>query len=798
MLTAGGACSPVASPGAASLAHWLSGCDETPGIVSVAANTAGRARVWRRAPDGRLEMSEHRFTPWFLTTSTELLAHLAARALPAEQLRASHGAIATGAGLQVVQLEGGAAEALRYVVLADSLDELEAGVLDTWNKRTGSQARSLADLHGVVAVWPPVEQFLLLTGRTYFKGMEYRDLRRLQFDLETTGLDEQRDRIFMVSLRDSSGWRASLDTASMTEAALLERFVQLVQERDPDVLENHNIFAFDLPFLARRAARLGVRLALGRDGSAPTAAEDTLHVGSRTERFVRWRVAGREVVDTLQAVKRHAAAAPDLRRHGLKEAARYFGLARPDREYVSGPEVWPTFQRDPDRVRRYAADDVEEADGLSRRLMPIPFYLSTLLPRPYERVAADASPPALFDPLLVRASLHEGRALPVPSDRTARGSPGATRPRLFARGVVRQAIAVEARPLFSRLLVEAAHAGGAPCDPFTLLLGEVLARQAHHRAAAGQADADAGERAAQVARADALAELAEGAFPYLASPGVFFPDAALAAQAAQRGRSTMDALLRALEAHGATAIEVDGAQALLAVPVDWDEAAERALLGAGQALLPPGVCLERRGRYRAAYVRAERNRALLGYDGTIGLVGRRPGVAGDEPFGEQFVRHAAALLLRGDLPALRRLFLETVARLRAGEVAVAELCTQATLRKSPAEYRQAASREEPYEVLLVAGVRSWRTGQRVRYFRDRGGQPRLVQEGDAPPPTAADAEHYVQRLHGTYCHYFAHAFRPEHFQALFRLPLAGQPAGEADEADLAGIQPVLTCVSLLA
>jgi len=56
-------------------------------------------------------------------------------------------------------------------------------------------------------MWDPIEQFLTLTGRTFFRDMAFEDLRRLQFDLETTGLDEERDRIFMISMRDNSGWR---------------------------------------------------------------------------------------------------------------------------------------------------------------------------------------------------------------------------------------------------------------------------------------------------------------------------------------------------------------------------------------------------------------------------------------------------------------------------------------------------------------------------------------------------------------------------------------------------------------
>src|SRR5207244_6374645 len=101
-------------------------------------------------------------------------------------------------------------------------------------------------------------------------------------------------------------------------------------------------------------------------------------------------------------------------------AARYFGLARADREYVPGVEVWPTYRVDPDRIRRYAADDVAEVDGLSRRLLPAAFGLATMLPRSYERVAADFGPASLWELLLVRAYLHEGRAIAAPMPRLQR------------------------------------------------------------------------------------------------------------------------------------------------------------------------------------------------------------------------------------------------------------------------------------------------------------------------------------------------------------------------------------------
>src|SRR4030081_864005 len=78
--------------------HALFGCDPTPGIVAVDADSSGRARVWRRSGDV-VEATEHRFPNWFLTTSLDLLAHLPAQHLAAETLRAAHGQFDPADGL---------------------------------------------------------------------------------------------------------------------------------------------------------------------------------------------------------------------------------------------------------------------------------------------------------------------------------------------------------------------------------------------------------------------------------------------------------------------------------------------------------------------------------------------------------------------------------------------------------------------------------------------------------------------------------------------------------------------------
>jgi DNA polymerase elongation subunit (family B) len=752
--------------------HELFGCAGTPGIVSVDADTAGRARVWRRT-QGRVVFSEQRFPNWFLTTSLDLVAHLPAQRLSADWLRTRHGQVATSEPLAVVELEPpgtAAADAYCYLVLTTHLDEVQTGLVEMSNKRDGGDARTLADLRGLVLIWHPIEQYLTLTGQTYFNGMRFDDLHRLQFDLETTGLDEDRDRIFMVSLRDSSGWQDCLDTRELSEAGVIERFVEAIRARDPDVLENHNIFAFDLPFLVKRAARLGVRLGIGRDGSEPWLETDVFDTGERPEPFLRWRVAGREVIDTQHAVRRFGVAAPDLRRHGLKDAARYFGFARTDREYVPGAEVWPTYRTDPERIRRYAAADVEEVDGLSRRLLPTAFGLASMLPRAYERIAADSGPASLWELMLVRAYLHAGRAIAAPTPRLQHPA-SEPRAELFLTGVVGSSARVSVRRLLPCVL--SSNAIAAANDDLCVLPRLV-------------------ERLVQDQDSESAQVLAAAAYAYLAGQGLL-ADPEAANDVSRIARGFLDRLLDDVRTRGCTVLEVDGETVTLALPEAWGEAAERDVRERAAGYLPDGVRVVFDSHYQAMYVRGARTAITLGWDGGVTLIGSAFRAGRLERFGETFVHRAAPCALAGDARGLRRVFLETVHQVRTGRLPLEDLCVQVTLHKSLPQYRRGGTHEEPYEVLLAAGVRSWRVGQRIRYFRARGGEPRLLQEGDGVDASEADTEYYVQRLCGLYCQQFARAFSREDFARIFRLPSGPGPFDEPD-TDLAAIRPITTPV----
>jgi DNA polymerase I len=337
-------------------------------------------------------------------------------------------------------------------------------------KRSIKRLSELGDEYYAVG---PVEQYPMASGKVYFRDLNYEDLHRLQFDLETTALDPQRGRIFMVAVRDSQGLATVLEAPQPEdEARLIRDLCRLILERDPDVIENHNLFGFDLPFLEQRARVRGITLDIGREGGPQVLVshQETFAVGPETRKRTRYTVPGRELIDTLDAVRRHDFVVRDMPSYGLKDVARSFGIASPDRTYIAGTDIFETYRRDPAQVRRYALDDVSEVDGLSRRLLGAPFALARMAPRRYERLASAGPAMGVLEPILVRSYLRAGAALPyraaVASAEDGLHVGGAVH--LFAEGVAEQVVKADVASLYPSLM--RTFQIGPSCDRLGVLL----------------------------------------------------------------------------------------------------------------------------------------------------------------------------------------------------------------------------------------------------------------------------------------------------------------------------------------
>jgi len=789
--------------------EWLHGWDETPGIVSVWAEANGQAWVWRREPRaGRLVCEEERFRPWLLVATLADVQHLGGRLEP-------HGEHAAASAITYEELEG--ASGLRFCLRGPDVKQLRAAVLRGASQRLGRAVSSARELGDALLVLPPEEQYLVATGRTYFRGLEYDDVRRLQFDLETTGLDPDVDRVFLIAVRTPDGEHELLESAGdddASEAKLLQQLAARIAFHDPDVIENHNLHGFDLPFVMRRAERLRIRLALGRRQHVDFA----LRPASRGARLgqagaawlerlrrARYTVPGRELLDSMDAVRRYDFSARDLPGHGLKAVARHFGLATADREYIPGARIYETFLSDPERVRRYAGDDVHEAAGVARVLGGAAFTLSQMAPRRYERLADAGAATGVLDPLLVRAYLRAKAALPAHEASDGTLHQGAAL-YLFASGVATRIVKADVASLYPSLMRQYQIGPGRDrLGVFLAVVDRLVERRLAAKAGARAAPAGSAARFQLEAVSAAIKLVVNSAYGYLGAVGLTrFADVHAANEVTKRGRELLSFMCQQLAERGVQLLEADTDGVYFAVPDSFDEADERRVVAEVAALLPPLVDLQFEGRYAAMLSHEPKNYALQPYRGELSLKGVAFRSSRAEPFGETFLRRAIERLLAGDLPGVRAAYVATLRALRARELPTFDVCSRVRLTKTPQQYAgtRLQRQELPYEAMLANGREHWSVGERVYVYRRTQGRAGLWVEVDAGEDTDAadalpalpqdardyDVEHYVRQLQSSFASRLARGLTSEDFEAIVADP--DRPSLFAPK--LANSRPILT------
>jgi DNA polymerase elongation subunit (family B) len=598
-----------------------------------------------------------------------------------------------------------------------------------WERARTWLAKSTAGAPGgpeasFLAISDPVQQYLPLSGRAFFENLAFEQLRRMQVDIETytapgfefCNAERESDRIIVIALGDESGWVETLADPAGDEKRLLEQFVKIVRERDPDVIEGHNIFKFDLPYLETRAARHQVPLALGRDGSPIRSHASLFTVGDRVVAFPKFEIAGRQIVDTYFLLQSYDLAHRSLEGFGLKEAAVHFGLAAPERVYLEGADIARTFMEDPKKVLRYAADDIRETRALAAILAQTYFAQAQILPLSFQNVCLRGNA-AKIDALLLREYLRREHALPLPEPPRAFEG-GYTD--IFMEGVIRNVQHCDVRSLYPSIML--AKRLGPRSDELGVFLDQLRQFRDHRMQARKQLCA--AKKPADIAHWESMQAafkiLINSFYGYLGFAQARFNDFAAAERVTAEGRAILRGMLDWLKAHGAQPVEID-TDGIYFVPPDFKGAPdEAAFQKAFQASLPEGIEVEFDGAYVAMFSYKMKNYALLEKNGAMTIRGAALKSRGLEPYLRAFLRDYLRLKLEmraAEIPALRARYEKEIA---SGAMPIRRLAKTETLKEAPENYaekiaKKGRGRNAAYELAIRSG-RAYRAGDQVSYY----------------------------------------------------------------------------------
>lgn len=696
--------------------------------------------MWRRSDDGlRVVLSEVPFYPFVFVSDIQLLA-----GMDRSRFRFQH-------------LKGRLH--FNHLVVFENWN-------DYWNgiRHIGRKAKETDESYPTYTIPSPAQQYLMQSGRTLFKDMHFDDLHRLQLDIECISsgdfpnADRREDRIILVALSDSRGWRTVLGGPDWDETRLLEETVRVIQQRDPDVIEGHNIFRFDFPYLMRRCAMHGVPFAIGRDRGEPRTFASSTRFAERSIDFTALDIAGRHVIDTFFLAMEYDAIKRDLPGYGLKEVARHFGFSPADRTYVEGGDITDLWHSDPEKLIRYAQDDAIETERVARHLSESNFYLTQMLPMEYGQVAR-VGPASKIESLFVREHVRRRQSLPR-SEWGSQSHGGYTD--IFFTGITGPVVYADVESLYPSIMLNYnVRPDRDALGLFPKLLQRLTTLRLEAKSAMNSAS-DTELQSALDARQNSYKIVINSFYGYLGFSGALFNDYSEADRVATTGQDLLLTIMRLIVARGGKLVEVDTDGVLFVPPSSVSgEQEERAFLTELNKEMPEGIRIGFDGRFAKILSYKKKNYALRDHGGSTKMKGSALVSRSIEPFGRRFVRTCVFRLLDEDIDGLHTAYLKERERITEHKWEhPSDFCRTDTLRDSLEIYSRDVqagkrTRSAVYELAREhndAETHAFRKGDRISWYVGGSGASgpafqlaKLASEWDPSAPDE-NTSFYLKRL----------------------------------------------------
>src|SRR5216117_673289 len=651
----------------------LFGADPTPRIVAIELGETGTVKVYRREKDGSTIADVEPFHP-FVWADSDVI----------------------DLGIETEKLQGN----LRFswLITVDSWKELIA--LRNGLKNAGRDFFAFTD---------PVQHYLTATGRTLFKELEFEELKRMQVEVlpfegavAGDGDPGNNDHIMSIALSDNRGWEELIivdpNNVEESERNAIKRLTSLVKERDPDVIEGHNLFRFDLPYVVARAKKLKTKLDWGRSDGFLRSRPSRLQIAEKTIDYPKFTVGGRHFVDTFLLAQFYDVGMRSLAGFERTDVARHFDLC--DSEQVSGltgKELERAYLSDSEMFQRRALCGVRETRALSDLLSPSYFIQAQIFPYNYQDVIVRGNATRI-NALFLREYFRQRHSIPeLPMVRAFEG--GYTD--IFFTGMARNVWHCDIASLYPSVMLQ------FECFPatdqlqiFRHLLTDLSTFRLEAKAKM-RAEKDPGKQHHLQALQNTFKILLNSFYGYLGFAQGHFADFDAAARVTQIGRDLLKKMIEWLNAQGAQVIEVDTDGIYFVPPVD---AAPRRVgngketrQGAASTIddlqkalakqLPPGIDVEIDEQFDAMFSYKTKNYALLTKDGDVIIKGGALKSRGLEKFQRVFLEEMIKLIMEGKPEAISQLRDEFEQKIRNREWKIDMLMKTDTLQDPLDKYR---------------------------------------------------------------------------------------------------------------
>jgi DNA polymerase I len=658
----------------------LFGADPTPRIVAIELGETGTVRVHRRERDGSTVTDVEPFHP-FVWADSDVV----------------------DLGIESEKLQSDLKFGWRITV--DSWKELIA--LRNALKNSGRDFFAFTD---------PVQHYLTATGRTLFKDLSFEELKRMQ--VEVLAFEGDDNHVMSVALSDNTGWEELIvvdaNNVEESESNALKRLTTLIKERDPDVIEGHNLFRSDLPCLVARAKKLKTKLDWGRSGGFLRSRPSRLQIAEKTIDYPKFTIDGRHFVDTFLLAQFYDVGMRSLAGFERADVARHFDLC--DSEELSalaGKELQRAYLGDSEMFRRRALCGIRETRALSDLLSPSYFIQAQIFPYNYQDVIVRGNATRI-NALFLREYFRQRHSIPeLPMVRGFEG--GYTD--IFFTGVARNVWHCDIASLYPSVMLQFdCFSVTDQLQIFRHLLTDLRTFRLEAKARM-RAEKDPAQQHHLQALQNTFKILLNSFYGYLGFAQGHFADFDAAARVTQIGRDLLKKMIDWLNARGAQVIEVD-TDGIYFVPLEKIDVDDLQKDLAKE--LPPGIDVEIDEQFDAMFSYKAKNYALLTKDGDVIIKGGALKSRGLEKFQRVFLEEMIKLIMEEKAEAIPQLRNEFEQKIRNREWKIEMLMKTDTLQDSLDKYRakiagSARNRAAAYELALASG-RNYKPGDQISYY----------------------------------------------------------------------------------
>src|SRR5260370_33776062 len=197
--------------------------------------------------------------------------------------------------------------------------------------------------------------------------------------------------IARIALSDNSGWEQLIvvdpENAEESERDAIKRLTSLIKERDPDVIEGHDLFRFDLPYLVARARKTKTKLDWGRSGGFLRSRPSRLKIAEKTIDYPKFTIDGRHFVDTFLLSQFYDVGMRTLSGFERVDVARHCGFCESEEiSALTGKELQRAYIDNDERFRARALCAVLETRAVADLLSPSYFIQAQIFPYNYQDV----------------------------------------------------------------------------------------------------------------------------------------------------------------------------------------------------------------------------------------------------------------------------------------------------------------------------------------------------------------------------------------------------------------------------